>query len=94
VNDNSEEVKFKNVCILPVCMCAYCGTWLKNALVHTISNDFTDTTFFEVECRQASALLNAQVSLPFCLTDQLNMLQDSCCTGQNPQTIKKESETN
>jgi len=34
------------------------------------------------------------VALPFSLDGQLNTLQVSCYTGQNPRTIKKESKTN
>jgi len=49
---------------------------------------------FTVECRQASALLNAHVSLYFSSDDQMNMFQVSSYTGQNTQTTKKQSKTN
>jgi len=45
--------------------------------------------FFTVERCQASALLNAHVSLSFSLDGQMNMLQVSSYTGQNPRTTKK-----
>jgi len=27
-----KQLKFKNNCILPVCMCTYCATWARNVL--------------------------------------------------------------
>jgi len=45
VNDIRNQVKLKNVCFLPVCMWKYCATRLTNALGHTVSIDFIDTTF-------------------------------------------------
>ena len=65
-----------------------------NSLGHTLSNDFIETTFFTVERCQASALLNVHVSLYFSLDGQMNMLQVSSYTGQNPQTTNQESKTN
>ena len=47
---------------------------------------------FTVERCQASALLNVHVSLS--LDGQMNMLQVSSYTGQNPQTTNQESKTN
>ena len=49
---------------------------------------------FTVERCQASALLNVHVSLYFSLDGQMNMLQISSYTGQNPQTTNQESKTN
>jgi len=49
---------------------------------------------FTVERCQASALLNVRVSLYFSLDGQINMLQVSSHTGQNPQTTNQESKTN
>ena len=49
---------------------------------------------FTVERCQASALLNVHVSLYFSLDGQMNMLQLSSYTGQNPQTTNQESNTN
>ena len=49
---------------------------------------------FAVERCQASALLNAHVLLSFSLDGQMNMLQVSSYTGQNPQTTNQESKTN
>jgi len=45
---------------------------------------------FTVERCQALALLNVHVSLYFSLDDQMNMLQVSSYTGQNPQTANQE----
>ena len=61
-----------------------------NSIEHTLSNDFIETTFLTVECCQASALLNVHVSLNFSLDGQMNMLQVSYYTGQNPQTTNQE----
>ena len=49
---------------------------------------------FTVERCQASALLNVHVSLYFSLDGQMNMLQVSSYTGENPQTTNQESTTN
>ena len=49
---------------------------------------------FTVERCQASALSNVHVSLYFSLDGQMNMLQVSSYTGQNPQTTKEESKAN
>ena len=49
---------------------------------------------FTVERGQASAWLNVHVSLYFSLDGQMNMLQVSSYTGQNPQTTNQESKTN
>ena len=49
---------------------------------------------FTVERCQDSALLNIHVSLYFSLDGQMNMLQVSCYTRQNPQTTNQESKTN
>jgi len=49
---------------------------------------------FSVKRCQASALLNVHVSLYFSLDGQMNMLQVSPYTGQNPQTTNQESKTN
>ena len=46
---------------------------------------------FTVERCQASALLNVHVSLHFSLDGQMNMLQVSSYTGQNPQSTNQES---
>ena len=48
------------------------------------------TELFTVEQCQASALLNVHVSLYFSLDGQMNMLQVSSYTGQNPQTANQE----
>ena len=45
---------------------------------------------FTVERCQASALLNVHVSLYFSLHGQMNLLQVSSYTGQNPQTTNQE----
>ena len=74
-------------------MCIYCATRLINSFGHTLSNDFIETTFTVERC-QASALLNVHVSLYFSLDGQMNMLQVSSYTGQNPQTTNQESKTN
>jgi len=74
-------------------MCTYCATRLINSLGHILSNDFIETTFTVERC-QASALLNVHVSLYFSLDNQMNMLQVSAYTGQNPQTTNQESKTN
>ena len=47
---------------------------------------------FTVE--RCQALLNVHVSLYFSLDGQMNMLQVSSYTGQNPQTTNQESKTN
>ena len=44
---------------------------------------------FTVERCQVSALLNVHVSLYFSLDGQMNMLQVSSYTGQNPRTTTK-----
>ena len=76
------------------CACAYIAqTLLINPLGHTLTNDFIETTFTVERC-QASALLNVHVSLNFSLGGQMNMLQVSSYTGQNPQTTNQESKTN
>jgi len=49
---------------------------------------------FTVERCQASALLNVHVLLYFSLDGQMNMLQVSSYTDQNPQTTNQESKTN
>jgi len=49
---------------------------------------------FTVERCQASALLNIYVTLCFSLDGQMNILQVSSYTGQNPQTTNQESKTN
>ena len=49
---------------------------------------------FTVERCQVSALLNVHVSLYFSLDGQMNMLQVSSYTDQNPQTTNQESKTN
>ena len=49
---------------------------------------------FMVERCQASALLNVHVPLYFSLHGQMNMLQVSSYTGQNPQITNQESKTN
>ena len=74
-------------------MCTYCATRLINALGPTLSNEFIDQLFTVERC-QASALLNAHVSLYFSLDGQMNMLQASSYTGQNPRTTNQESKTN
>ena len=51
------------------------------------------TVHFTVERCQASALLNSHVSRYFSLDGQMNMLQVSSYTGQNPQTTNQESKT-
>jgi len=52
------------------------------------------TQLFTVERCQASALLNSHVSLYFSLDGQMNILQVSSYTGQNPRTTNQESKTN
>jgi len=52
------------------------------------------TQLFTVERCQASALLNAHVSLYFSLDGQMDMLKVSSYTGQNPPTTNQESNTN
>ena len=52
------------------------------------------TQLFTVERCQASALLNAYVSLYFSLDGQMSMLQVSSYTGQNPRTTNQENKTN
>ena len=52
------------------------------------------TQLFTIERYQASALLNSHVSLYFSLDVQMNMLQVSSYTGQNPRTTNQESKTN
>jgi len=66
---------------------------LIKSLGHSLSNDFIETTFTVERC-QASALLNIHVLLYFSLDGQMNMLQVSSYTGQNPQTTNQESKTN
>jgi len=48
------------------------------------------TQLFTVERCQASAPLNAHVSKSLSLDGQMNMLQVSSYTGQNPRTINQE----
>jgi len=58
-------------------------------LVHILRNA-VEKRVFTVERCQTSALLNAHVSLSFSLDGQLNMLQASSYTGQNPPTTNQE----
>ena len=73
-------------------MCTYCATRLINALGLSQMNSLTQ--LFTVERCQVSALLNSHVSLYFSLDGQMNMLQVSSYTGQNPRTTNQESKTN
>ena len=76
-------------------MCTYCATRLKNALgvEHTISMTSLTQLFYGRKL-PSLALLSAHVSLSFSLDVQMNMLQVSSYTGQNPRTTKKASKTN
>ena len=70
---------------------------LRNA-VDKLARAYSQVTslkqLFTVERCQASALLNVHVSLYFSLDGQMNTLQVSSYTGQNPQTTNQESKTN
>jgi len=93
VNDIRKQVKLKNVCILPVYMWTYCARRLTNALGHTVSNDFIDTTFLRSNAAKLQ-LCSTHVSLYFSVDGQKNMLQVSSYTGQHTRTTKKQSKTN
>ena len=70
-------------------MCTYCATRLTTRS-GIVSQMTSLTQLFTVERCQALVLLNVHVSLYFPLDGQMNMLQVSSYTGQNPQTTKQE----
>jgi len=70
----SKQVKLKNVCILPVWMGTYCAMRLKNALGHTTSNDFIETTLYGRTLPSFSFAERTCVAI-FFLRWPVNMLQ-------------------